>query len=118
MRVRAEGRVGTICLRQPCALCGRAFNVQNGARLLVARDEDGGRIGEICPRCAGYDEGSLRQKMVARAGRLRERAEELERWSRAEIRLPAPENSIAADGGSADAHPGKSGPRDPPLGVL
>lgn len=118
MRVRAEGRVGTICLRQSCAVCGRAFNIQNGAAILVARDVDGGRIGEVCPRCAGSDAGSLRRSMTARAARLRERAEELERCSRAEIRLPAAEVHPDADGNLADAYPGNSDPRGSPRGAL
>lgn len=91
MRIRVEGRVGTVCLRQPCALCGRPFDIQNGAEeILVAREGDGARIGKVCPRCVLAGEETLREWMLARAERLKERAEELERWSSGEMLLPDP----------------------------
>lgn len=98
MRIRAEGRVGTLCLRQPCALCGRPFDIQNGEEVLIAREADGGRIGEVCPRCAGSDEEHLKEWLAARAGRLREKTEELERWSRGGIQAPGPQVEPSAAG--------------------
>ncbi len=113
LRILVERRVGTICLRQPCALCGRLFDIQNGSQVLIARDEEGEKIGEVCPRCAGSDEDSLKKRLAARAVRLREKAEEMERWSRGGIRTPAPEEPSAGDG-----HPESTHPQGSPRGYL
>lgn len=89
MRIRIEGRVATVCLQQPCVLCGRPFEIQNGAEeILIARDARGARLGTVCPRCALAGEEILRERMLARAERLKARAEELERWSDGEMLLP------------------------------
>ena len=90
VEIRAEGRVGTICLREPCALCGRDFDVQNGESRLVARDHKGNRLGGVCPRCALTGEHALREQLRSRAGRLRQKADELEGWAGAEIQVHPP----------------------------
>jgi hypothetical protein len=77
----AVGRVGTVCLRQPCVLCGKPFDIRNGQEVIELHDGEGRRPGEVCPTCASSDEEILKERLLARAGRLREKAEELERWS-------------------------------------
>jgi len=77
----SAGRVGTICLHGPCVLCGRPFDIQNGAEIVELYDDEGRRAGRICPVCASSSDEDLKERLLARAGRLREKAEELERWS-------------------------------------
>ncbi len=81
LKIAAGRRVGTICLRQPCALCDRPFDVQNGAQVVTAHDDGGGRAGLVCPRCASKAEEELREQMLERAERLREKADRLARWA-------------------------------------
>lgn len=88
IRIRKEGNIGTICRRQPCVLCDRPFDIQSGDRILVARDQNGDRMGVVCPRCARSSEEALKRGMAQRAERLRERAERLERWSEGRIETP------------------------------
>jgi hypothetical protein len=84
----AGGRVGTICLRQPCVLCGKSFDIKNGEQVVELHDGGGHRAGEVCPACASSHREALKERLLARAERLREKAEELERWSGEMLALP------------------------------
>jgi hypothetical protein len=90
LTIVAERRVGTICLQQPCALCGRPFAAQNGARV-VAAYEVGERVGAVCPDCASAEPEDLRHRLGRRAEWLREKAERLERWADADLRALSPD---------------------------
>ena len=79
IEARAGENVGTICLRGPCALCGRDFVVQNGQIRLAASDRAGNRLGPVCFRCAAADGNTLRERQLSEAGRLRRKASRLER---------------------------------------
>lgn len=87
-RMVSAGRVGTICLHGPCVLCGKPFDIQNGAEIVELHDGEGHRSGKVCPACASSSEEALKERLLARAERLREKAEELERWS-GEMILPS-----------------------------
>jgi hypothetical protein len=105
VRIETRGRVGTICLRQPCALCGRYFDIEGTVEMAVAYHGDE-VVGKACPYCASASEDVLKNRMLTRAKRLRAIAEELERWSGEQVRAASIEaigspngrtNSPAAD---------------------
>jgi hypothetical protein len=101
LAIVAGRRVGTICMQQPCALCGRPFAAQNGARVVTAY-EAGDRVGAVCPQCASAEPEELRRSLGRRAERLRDKAERLERWADAGLRtLPPEERAVLRD--EADA---------------
>ncbi len=79
VEVRAEGSVGTICLRGPCALCDRDFEVENGQARLAAHDRARNRLGLVCLRCASSSAEALKERLLSRARRLRLKASRLER---------------------------------------
>lgn len=85
LEIRAEGRVGTICVRGPCVLCGRDFDVQNGESRLVARNRDGDRAGPVCFRCASAGGDELAWRLHSRARRMRNEAAKLEAWAEGAI---------------------------------
>lgn len=87
LNITAGRRVGTICLRQPCTLCDRPFNVENGARIFTAHDDRGERPGMVCPGCRAKNEEELREQLLERAERLREKADRLARWAGGNIRI-------------------------------
>jgi ribosome-binding protein aMBF1 (putative translation factor) len=94
LTIVAGRRVGTICLRQPCALCGRPFDAQSGVRM-VAAYEAGELVGAVCPDCASAEPEELRYRLARRAERLREKAELLERWAATDLRALTPEERAA-----------------------
>ncbi|TCJ16905.1 hypothetical protein E0L93_09385 [Rubrobacter taiwanensis] len=88
MEIRAEGRVELVCVLSPCALCDTPFELADGDPLLVARSGRGELVGRVCSGCASSGEEELRERLLERARRLRERADRLEDLACEEIRLP------------------------------
>lgn len=80
VEVRAEGRVGTICRTGPCVLCDRLFDERGGQTRLIARDRHGKRLGLVCNRCASTDQDALKEQLLSKAKRLKQKAQKLERW--------------------------------------
>jgi 3-methyladenine DNA glycosylase AlkC len=79
MEVRVEGRMGPVCIVQPCALHGGPFELVKGDAIVVAYSEEGEPVGRLCSSCTRLGEGDLGERMLTRARRLRTEAEELER---------------------------------------
>lgn len=87
MEIRAEGRIWSLCVRRPCALCGRDFDLQNGQARLVVRDPDGDRACPVCFRCTSAGSDELAERLLSRARQMKNEATKLEAWADDAIRI-------------------------------
>jgi len=66
------------CANFPCELCGAEIEEENAAAIVF---KDGEQIGDVCPDCLKARPRGAAQRMRDHAVRLRQKAEEIEKYA-------------------------------------